>query len=118
MRDDKRVTAGGRRAFSWRSHLLGTLAWLLAAALIAPVSAQRPDDSYKGPATGGGLDGQRRQFDAPPPAPNGGGGGLVGGGGAGALQGRQTQGTIAPIPIAIPIFLGPDPRLSAAIADV
>ena len=93
MRDDKRVTAGGRRAFSWRSHLLGTLAWLLAAALIAPVSAQRPDDSYKGPSTGGGLDGQMRQFDAPPPA-TGGGGGLVGGGGAGGLQGRQTQGTI------------------------
>ncbi len=36
----------------------------------------------------------------------------------GGLQGRQTQGTIAPIPIAIPFFLGPDPKLSADIADV
>ncbi len=34
------------------------------------------------------------------------------------LQGRQTQGTIAPIPIAIPEFLGDDPNLAADIADV
>ena len=36
----------------------------------------------------------------------------------GGLQGRQTQGTIAPIPIAIPVFLGPDAKLAADVADV
>ncbi len=34
------------------------------------------------------------------------------------LQGTQTQGTIAPIPIAIPVFLGDDPQLAADVADV
>ena len=53
------------------------------------------------------------------PRGGGGGGGLRGGTTAGGgLQGRQTQGTIAPIPIAIPFFLGPDPKLAADIADV
>lgn len=34
------------------------------------------------------------------------------------LQGRQTQGTIDPIPVAIPVFVGEDPRMAAAVADV
>jgi TolB protein len=87
-------------------------------AFAAPTFAQRYDDSYKGPSAGGGLDAQMRQLEAPPPPPGGGGdgGGLVGGGGG--LTGRQTQGTIAPIPIAIPEFLGPDPRFSTDVADV
>lgn len=34
------------------------------------------------------------------------------------LQGTQTQGTIAPIPIAIPLFLGDDPQLAGDIANV
>ncbi len=34
------------------------------------------------------------------------------------LTGTQRQGTLAPIPIAIPYFLGTDPQLSADIADV
>lgn len=34
------------------------------------------------------------------------------------LQGTQTQGQIAPIPIAIPVFLGDDPKLASEIADV
>jgi TolB protein len=34
------------------------------------------------------------------------------------LQGTQTQGTIAPIPIAIPSFLGDDPQLAGEISDV
>ena len=34
------------------------------------------------------------------------------------LQGTQTQGTIAPIPIAIPLFLGDDPQLAGDISDV
>jgi TolB protein len=79
--------------------------------------AQRADDSYKGPSQGGGLDAQMRNFEAPPtPAPGGGGGGGMSPGGG--LQWRQTQGTIAPIPIAIPVFLGPDPKLAADISDV
>ncbi len=106
----------------WRAVLLGALAMLAAAMPFAPASAQRADDSYRGPAAGGGLDSQLRQFDAPPAQPSGGGGpaGGAGGvsGGAGGLQGRQTQGTIAPIPIAVPVFLGPDPKLASDIADV
>lgn len=34
------------------------------------------------------------------------------------LTGKQTQGTIAPIPIAIPEFVGDDPKLGAEVADV
>jgi len=112
--------SGKRTRSYWRAALLGMLA--VAAALVTPAAAQRPDDSYKGPAGGGGLDAQMRQFEpapAPPSAGGGAGGGLRGGSTpGGGLQGRQTQGTIAPIPIAIPVFLGPDPKLSAAIADV
>jgi TolB protein len=37
---------------------------------------------------------------------------------AAQLQGTQTQGTIAPIPIAIPLMLGDDPQLAADIANV
>jgi TolB protein len=88
---------------------------LLAMALILPAAAQGFDDSYKGPATGGGLGDQMRQLEgggAEPPRSTG--GGLTNGG----LTGRQTQGTLEPIPIAIPPFLGADPQLSADIASV
>ncbi len=34
------------------------------------------------------------------------------------LQGTQTQGNLAPIPVAIPLFLGDDPQLAGQIADV
>ena len=34
------------------------------------------------------------------------------------LQGTQTQGTIAPIPIAVPLMLGDDPKLAGDVADV
>ncbi len=34
------------------------------------------------------------------------------------LQGTQTQGTIAPIPVAVPLFQGDDPKLAGDIADV
>ena len=112
------MAASRRGKLKMRALLPCVLTLLAVALMVEPASAQRPDDSYKGPASGGGLDAQMRQFDAPPPAPRGGngGGGLVGGGGG--LQGRQTQGTIAPIPIAIPFVLGPDPKLSADIAEV
>jgi TolB protein len=109
--------SGKRTRSHRRAALLGMLA--VAAALVTPAAAQRPDDSYKGPAGGGGLDAQMRQFEPAPPPPAAGGSGLRGGNTpGGGLQGRQTQGTIAPIPIAIPVFLGPDPKLSADIADV
>jgi TolB protein len=121
MRNENGRQAGmnGNR-YRVRPALLGLLV-LATAAFASPVFAQRPDDSYKGPSAGGGLDAQMRQFEQapPPPAGGGGGGGLRGGTTAGGgLQGRQTQGTIAPIPIAIPFFLGPDPKLAADIADV
>lgn len=115
------MATGGREKIGWRAVLLGALAVVICAAVpLSPASAQRPDDSYKGPSAGGGLDSQLRQFEpsAPQAPAGGGGGGLVGGSGAGGLQGRQTQGTIAPIPIAIPFFLGPDPKLAADIAEV
>lgn len=34
------------------------------------------------------------------------------------LQGTQTQGTIAPIPIAVPLFLGDDPQLAGDVANI
>jgi TolB protein len=34
------------------------------------------------------------------------------------LQGTQTQGTIAPIPVAIPLFLGDDPQMAGEISNV
>lgn len=34
------------------------------------------------------------------------------------LKGTQTEGTIAPIPIAIPLFVGDDPQLAANVSDV
>jgi TolB protein len=34
------------------------------------------------------------------------------------LKGTQTEGTIAPIPIAVPSFLGDDPQLAGGISDV
>lgn len=37
---------------------------------------------------------------------------------AAQLQGRQTQGTIEPIPVALPVFSGADQRMAAAITDV
>ena len=36
----------------------------------------------------------------------------------GGLTNTQRQGTLAPIPVAIPVFLGDDPKLAADIADV
>lgn len=37
---------------------------------------------------------------------------------AAQLQGTQTQGTIAPIPIAVPLFLGDEPQLAGDISNV
>lgn len=92
----------------------------------AHVMAQGADDAYRGPPPAGGLDAQLRQFQTPPPQPGGAPGGqatpadLSGGGGlqGGVLRGTQRQGTVAPIPIAIPLFLGDDPKLGADIAQV
>jgi TolB protein len=119
MRDENGRMMGTSGRFGLRPALLGLLALFAAGAFVSPAFAQRPDDSYKGPSGGGGLEGQMRQFEPAPPPPAAGGGGLRGGTTpGGGLQGRQTQGTIAPIPIAIPFFLGPDPKLAADIADV
>ncbi len=107
---------------SLRSFALGLIAALIVS-LAAPAAFARDDDSYKGPSTGGGLDDQLREMEpqAPPPAASPGlrsrdaAPAAAGGGG---LRGRVTEGTIAPIPIAIPVFLGPDPKLAADVADV
>ena len=95
---------------SLRSFALGLIAALIVS-LAAPAAFARDDDSYKGPSTGGGLDDQLREMEpqAPPPAASPGlrsrdaAPAAAGGGG---LRGRVTEGTIAPIPIAIPVFLG------------
>ena len=98
-----------------KALLLTALALLAIGTLGSAAFAQRPDDSYKGPAAGGGLDGQLRSLEPQAsPAPSGGGADTSGGG----LRGRVTQGTLAPIPIAVPAFLGPDAKLSADIAEV
>jgi TolB protein len=112
---------------------LGAVLVLALLALPPPAHAQRGvDDSYKGPSTGGGLDAQMRAQGHAPAPPSGGrggaegaalrepdsAGGLRGGGEGGGLRGTQRQGTIAPIPIAIPEFLGDDPKLAADIAGV
>lgn len=108
---------------------LTTVLAMLATTLSQPLAAQRRDDSFKPPPAqqGGGLDGQLREKQGLPPlavqpstqgAPQAApvaGGGPAGGGG---LRGTQSQGTIAPIPIAIPIFLSDDPKLGADIANV
>ena len=103
--------------------VLAAAAWPAAA---GPTLAQRGvDDSYKGPPpAGGGLDGQLRTIQPPaqpPQSPPRSGpapatGGSVGAGGG--LRGTQSQGTIAPIPIAIPEFAGEDPQLAAEISNV
>jgi TolB protein len=99
--------------------LRATLARVVLASLFAcacgfAAQAQRYDDSYKGPPQSGGLDAQMRAMQAPPAAAPSARGAAPGGG----LQGRQTQGTIAPIPIAIPAFLGPNPKLATDISNV
>lgn len=105
--------------FEYFKFRFALIAAMLALLCFEPAFAQRPDDSYKGPPPGGGLDGQLRQMNpqtyAPAPGARSREAAPAPGGG---LQGRQTQGTIAPIPIAIPVFLGPDPKLAADVADV
>lgn len=115
--------------------LLMTAARVLAPAALmslvltsSPAAAQRADDSYKGPAPPSGFDSQAgmQRPAAPPPRRNGGGdvgpppsaGGGVGASPEGGLRGTVRQGTIAPIPIAIPEFEGDDPKLAADIANV
>lgn len=103
-----------------------SLACLILAAA-GPTAAQ-VDDSYKGPAPPSSFDTQLGvQRPGPAPRPSGGGapadarGGAGGGGAAtaeGGLRGSVTQGTIAPIPIAIPEFQGMDPKLAADISNV
>lgn len=96
------------------------LATALVAAAAQPSLAQGGvDDSYKGPPPGGGLDAQMRAIQGEPPAsdaaaPVPSGGALPGGG----LRGRQTQGNLQPIPIAIPEFLGDDQQISIAISNI
>ena len=87
----------------------------------------RPDDSFKGPASGGGFAGQlgtQKPVAAPvagaraatPSAPSGAApGGAAPGGG---LTGSQGTGSIAPIPVAIPLFLGDDPQMAGEISNV
>jgi TolB protein len=78
--------------------------------LTLPADAQqRPwgQGSYQGQGSGGGAAG------------GGGGGGSAGGGRpSGPLEVDITQGTLKPIPIAIPEFLGDDPRFALEVSNI
>lgn len=124
MTTARRLTGrGARRGKVLAAVCVAVVAGVLAAGTVA--EAQRRDDSYRPPAGqgqgGGGLDGQLRAQGGTPVAPPSGngqpgnGGGVTAGGG---LSGRTTQGTIAPIPIAVPLFLGDDPKLASDVANV
>jgi len=101
----------------------------LLAFLAAFPAAAQVDDAYRPPQGGGGGFGdQLRQqgYDVPAPAPpprGGMGDGAYRGGGqdgltSDGLRGTQRQGVVAPIPIAIPIFTGDDPKLAQDVAQV
>lgn len=105
---------------------IATAAISAAVFAVTPASAQ-VDDSYKGPAppsSFGTQTGVQRPPGPPPrrepgPGPAGRGGG--GGGAAsaeGGLRGTVREGTIAPIPIAIPEFEGDDPKLAVDVSNV
>lgn len=97
-----------------------------ALAIFMPLGAMAQkgtDDSYKGPPPdgGGGLNQQLKNLSGGQPAAPGagsGGGGYSTATPEGGLRGTQRQGTIAPIPIAIPEFTGDDPKLAADISNV
>ncbi len=108
---------GRLKIIARRLKAIGLAAVLVSQLGGASFAQGRPDDSYKGPAPGGGLAGQaggQRPAAAPAPgsqavaAPSAGGG----------LRGTQDTGVVAPIPIAIPLFLGDDPKLAGDIANV
>jgi len=112
------------------TRALATVLALWLAVLPASAQRARPDDAYRPPAGdqgSGGLDGQLRaqQGLAPPAAPRGqpgapqsAGAAASGGSSGGTLRGAQSEGNLAPIPIAVPLFLGDDPKLAGDIANV
>ena len=102
-----------------RSVRTGITAMLLIVASSPCFAQGRPDDSYKGPAPGGGLSGQVRAPQAATAAPQAGGGAAAAAPApGGGLRGTQDTGVVAPIPIAIPLFLGDDPKLAGDIANI
>jgi len=135
LHDARHKRAGARAGREWMARLAA-----LAAAGLVVLAAGPPagavDDAYRPPQDGGAAGGsfgdQLRQqgYDVPPPPPPSGGGaaggpneggyrggpndGLSGGG----LRGTQRQGTVAPIPIAIPSFTGDDAQLANDVAHV
>lgn len=116
------------RAVAQRAFLFWPLMLALLALLAASPAAAQADDAYRPPQGGGGFGDQLRQqgYDVPAPAPpprgGMGDGGYRGGGQDGltsdGLRGTQRQGVVAPIPIAIPIFTGDDPKLAQDVAQV
>ena len=109
-----------------REGVLGLVMALLTAMVMPAAAIAQVDDAYRGPPPTSCLDAQLRQMK-PPPQPGGAGGApathadFSGGGGGlqgGVLRGTQRPGTVAPIPIAIPLFLSDDPSLGGDIARV
>lgn len=113
--------------------------FVLMAVLVPREAAAQANDAYQPPpgaGGGGSFEQQLRQqgLDVPPPPQGnfqgppgpptsgpGGGGWYDGADGftaEGGLRGTQRQGTVAPIPIAIPAFVGDDPGLAAEVAHV
>jgi TolB protein len=111
--------ANGRDAPKYLAIVLSVLGIAAFAVLfVGDASAQRHDDSYKGPPPGGGFAGQIRDRGLAAPEPGASPVFRGGGGGGEGLRGTQRQGTIAPIPIAIPTFQGDDAKLSADVSGV
>lgn len=122
--------------------LLAAVVAIAASFVLASGAVAQVDDAYRPPPGegGGGFSDQLRRQGyevPPPPPPQGGGGGAFDGGrgpgpggGAGGyddgggysesggLRGTLRQGTVAPIPIAIPTFVGDDPQLASDVAHV
>jgi hypothetical protein len=124
MQDENGWTAK-RYGNRLRSHVWAAMLGLLAVAatLVTPAAAQRPDDSYNGPSSGGGLDSQLRQFEPAPPPPAGGGGagGGLGGGGSsfagGFVVGRGLGGGFF-VAVGFGTGAGVDFGVGVAAADV
>ncbi len=125
--NDAAVTGKLERMHQTPSASKNALRFLLTGFLFAilPVASfaqGKADDSYKGPAATGGFNEQLGVKPPPAPAqaapgapPSTSQGAAAPGGG---VRGSQTEGSIAPIPIAIPLFLGDDPQLAGEIANV
>jgi TolB protein len=120
------------RSMSLRRRLPAIVTGPLLAGLLWPAITLAQDDAYRGPPPPSNFDSQagkqrppappprgpatQGNYDAgaPPPRAGAGGGATPEGG----LRGTVRQGTVAPIPIAIPEFSSDDGKMGKDVADV